>query len=418
MIKVCDMIMGSGKTTASINRMNADINNKYMFVTPYLAEVERVKKGCAKRDFRSPEKKFGAKLVDLHRLLTEKRNIAMTHSLFERCTPETVRLIQEGEYILVLDEVFDVVGTYKTSNYVMRKILDSDDVTIAKNGLMTWSGTPDLRGDSQLTLLYEHCQMSRAYCLGDKVVIWRFPVDVFQAFKDVVILTYMFDCQLQKYYFDLHEMPYEKIGTVERNGDYFFSTEYSPPAFVGGLIDRIHILDHEKMNALGEGYNALSSSWFKANLRKLLRGEDNDIEKLRKFLTTYYRHHAGGGAKDRLWTTYKTFEEYLADPKYAKGFLQLAARATNEYRHKTRLAYCANIFFNPFIKQYFKSFNIDIDDEGYALSMMVQWIWRSAIRDGGEIWIYIPSRRMRELLRSWLNEQRDIVARQETLRSA
>jgi len=35
---------------------------------------------------------------------------------------------------------------------------------------------------------------------------------------------------------------------------------------------------------------------------------------------------------------------------------------------------------------------------------MIQWIWRSAIRDGKEIWVYIPSRRMRELLKKWLLE--------------
>jgi hypothetical protein len=43
-----------------------------------------------------------------------------------------------------------------------------------------------------------------------------------------------------------------------------------------------------------------------------------------------------------------------------------------------------------------------MDKEAYALSEMVQWIWRSAIRKGEDIWIYIPSRRMRTLLQDWL----------------
>ena len=34
---------------------------------------------------------------------------------------------------------------------------------------------------------------------------------------------------------------------------------------------------------------------------------------------------------------------------------------------------------------------------------MVQWIWRSAIRDGNEVNLYIPSRRMRELLIGWID---------------
>ena len=38
---------------------------------------------------------------------------------------------------------------------------------------------------------------------------------------------------------------------------------------------------------------------------------------------------------------------------------------------------------------------------------MVQWIWRSAIRDGDEIYIYIPSKRMRTLLINWMESLSD-----------
>ena len=35
---------------------------------------------------------------------------------------------------------------------------------------------------------------------------------------------------------------------------------------------------------------------------------------------------------------------------------------------------------------------------------MLQFIWRSAIRNGEEIWVYIPSIRMRNLLKQWIEE--------------
>ncbi len=38
----------------------------------------------------------------------------------------------------------------------------------------------------------------------------------------------------------------------------------------------------------------------------------------------------------------------------------------------------------------------------YALSILVQWIFRSAIRNGREIWVYVPSARMRYLLTRWI----------------
>ena len=44
-----------------------------------------------------------------------------------------------------------------------------------------------------------------------------------------------------------------------------------------------------------------------------------------------------------------------------------------------------------------------IDHNAFALSEMVQWVWRSAIRDGNPITLYIPSDRMYHLFTNWLD---------------
>ena len=59
---------------------------------------------------------------------------------------------------------------------------------------------------------------------------------------------------------------------------------------------------------------------------------------------------------------------------------------------------------NTGIKNFFVSHNVDVDEDGFAVSEMLQFIWRSAIREGNEIWIYIPSLRMRGLLSKWIEE--------------
>ena len=53
-------------------------------------------------------------------------------------------------------------------------------------------------------------------------------------------------------------------------------------------------------------------------------------------------------------------------------------------------------------REFYKKHGIDANQDVYALSIMVQWIWRSAIRDGNEVQLYIPSRRMRTLLENWI----------------
>ena len=55
-------------------------------------------------------------------------------------------------------------------------------------------------------------------------------------------------------------------------------------------------------------------------------------------------------------------------------------------------------------KLFYEKHGIEVDEETYALSIMIQWIWRSAIRDGKKVNLYIPSKRMRDLLNNWIDE--------------
>ena len=56
--------------------------------------------------------------------------------------------------------------------------------------------------------------------------------------------------------------------------------------------------------------------------------------------------------------------------------------------------------------RFLESKGVTVDEDGFALSEMLQFIWRSAIRDNKEINIYIPSSRMRNLLVGWINNNK------------
>ena len=77
-------------------------------------------------------------------------------------------------------------------------------------------------------------------------------------------------------------------------------------------------------------------------------------------------------------------------------------RASNKYVNKNSVAYPVNRYIDPGIKNFFLKHGVSTDEDGYALSEMLQFIWRSAIRNGREIWVYIPSIRMRNLLKKWI----------------
>ena len=138
-------------------------------------------------------------------------------------------------------------------------------------------------------------------------------------------------------------------------------------------------------------------------------------------------------SKDILWTCPNTYQKKLkgngynivrklsadekALPKRDREkvenrlncFIPLNARATNEYNDRSVLAYVFNFFANPYIKRYFSNKNevdgthIEVNQDYLALSCLIQWVWRSRIRNDEPITVYIPSERMRNLFKKWLN---------------
>ena len=56
------------------------------------------------------------------------------------------------------------------------------------------------------------------------------------------------------------------------------------------------------------------------------------------------------------------------------------------------------------IKQFVNHYSLEFDEDMCALGALLQWAWRSQIRNGKPIDIYIPSERMRELLYNWIQD--------------
>ena len=67
-ITIIDSIMGSGKTTWSIDKMNNDIENNYIYITPYLTEIQRIKQQVTNKKFYEPINLGNGKQDNLHDL--------------------------------------------------------------------------------------------------------------------------------------------------------------------------------------------------------------------------------------------------------------------------------------------------------------------------------------------------------------
>lgn len=395
-INVIDSMMGTGKTSWAIRRMKKDNDNNYIYITPYLSEIQRIKQSIDNKRFYEPYNSGNGKLEVLHDLIIKNKNIASTHALFRMATEETIELLKANSYILILDEVMDVLEEIPLKKDDLKLLLDNEMIYIDKenNNMVLWSNDK-LEIDTQYNTLKRMCINKNVFMINNVLLMWTFPIEVFNSFKEVYILTYLFKGQIQRYYYDLYNIEYKYYSIHKKLNNYVLG-EYIEEYDMQNIKDNINILD-DKINNIGLDSFTLSKSWYVKNKNKPL------ISQLKNNLNNYFRNKLKSKANDNMWTTYKDFKSYLSGKGYTKGFVSLNCRATNDYCDKVNLAYCCNVFLNPIIKQFFVDRGVKVNEDIYALSELIQWIWRSRIRKGKNINLYIPSKRMRDLLINWLN---------------
>jgi hypothetical protein len=403
-IKVCDALCGSGKTSACIRMMNEETDKRFIFVTQFLSEVDRIMTKCSSRGFVTPDNDVRTrktKLSDLKTLLVNGQNIATTHALFVCCTDEVKELIRKQHYVLVLDETVEIMKMAELKQCDVNllsyaKVIEKDDEAI--RWVYDQYEQDDEDGDG---LFWEAVQLSKSKNLlsyKDKYYCWSLPPDLFECFDSVYVLTYMFYAQLLKGFFDAYGLKYELIGVKEAGEQY----EFCPLDEMNRareLRDKIHILEHKKLNEIGNRRADLSYSSYSLHTHRLRSGLEGAM---RKNLVNLFRNIFHAPCNQIMWTVFKGSRAAVSSKGYAGGFVPYNKRASNDYANRHYLAYCVNNFLRPWEINFYKEHGATLNNDAYGLSFLVQWIFRSGIRNGDEIWVYIPSARMRSLLKQWL----------------
>lgn len=406
MVRVCDAIMGSGKTSATIGYINAHPEKKFLYITPYLPEAERIKNNCPQADFvepsdRIPEFLFSKAMHTLG-LIQQGRNITSTHQCLMYYTPETIKLLKENGYCIIIDEEVTVLQADKQIAY--------SDIQLAIDAGYVYEAAPDeyrrtdkpydggvfshmFRLMASRPLVYNKSKQNGC------VWYWLFSKELLEAVDDVFVLTYLFKNSEMDLFMQINNIPYVNIGIRRtEGGGYIFSdkSEYVPD-YVYRLKDMIHIDDGQRINSVGDMKHALSMNWYKS--------KTDGVNQVRRNLMNYFQKRSGDiPAQERMCGTYKEYWGRIRGKGYWNSSVVFNAKATNQFSHCRALAYPINLFANGDIVHYYASKGVIFDNDHYALSTMIQWIWRSAIRNGEEISLYLPSKRMRDLLTEWIEK--------------
>lgn len=394
-ITVIDAKCGKGKTSFAIQYMNEEIFDRFIYITPFISEQDRVVKSCYNREFKKPNEKMGkgSKTNHFYELVKEGYNITSTHSLFKGLSKDIIEEIENEEYILILDEVMDVVENLDISKYDIQMLLNEKVIEVDSENKVSWI---DNEYYGKFLYLKNSIRNGDVYLFDNTLILWTFPCEIFKAFKEVYVLTYMFDGQVQRYYYDLNNLQYEYKSVTKNDNNKYALCEYVKTNG-SEYKDLINIYEG-KLNDIGEKKTALSKSWYiKASKKEVMK-------KLKNSTYYYFKRVLKSKSKSNMWTCFEDYKTQCRGEGYTKGFISCNARATNDFKDRTNCAYLINRFYNPMINRFFIDKNIIIDEDVWALSELIQWLFRSGIRDGKEINLYIPSKRMRELLINWLNE--------------
>lgn len=216
-ITVIDAPCGSGKTSFAIQTMLKDLETSYIYCTPFLDEIERIRKACGRFRFYEPRNFGTSKIEDFNKLLAEGKNIAVTHSTFLNATAETAELIRQGEYTMIIDEALDIIGDFNKVASVesaVEQSLKTKDVEVllrdglieaGENGIVNWVGGDYL--GTKYSEVERLARLGRLYLVNSSILC-MFPPEVFQALKKVYVMTYLFEGSFLKYYFDLFGISY------------------------------------------------------------------------------------------------------------------------------------------------------------------------------------------------------------------
>lgn len=395
--------MGSGKTTACIRYMNEHPEERYLYITPFLSEAERISNGCRSLHFIEPTHYDTAdhrKLTHTYELLSAGANVTTTHSAFKDYTPEMISKIREQGYTLFIDESVEFLEKQEVAEGDVALLEDAGH--IKREGADFQLADDRYRGTRLSDITRKLKSRDLLEIMDDRtgsIYFWKLTPDLLAAFKDVFILTYLFEGQSIHHFLEMYKLPYTFIGVRNLgDGQYAFADGTGDvPEYARRIKEMLHVYEGP-MNSVGEKRSAMSISWFKDPRHK------QDIEQLKLNISNFFTNvHREIPASGRLWGGFKDYKKLINGKGYVKAFTNFNLRATNDYRNCRCLAYVSNVYMNTSEECFYYSVGVDPHSEEYALSTMIQWIWRSAIRDGKEVYLYVPSSRMREMLYAWMD---------------
>lgn len=442
---VIDSLMGRGKTTYAINHINKNKHQQFLFITPFISECQRVSEATG---IMTPvdDNELGTKRDQAIEAIEFGRSLVITHSLFLLIPKQQVQSL--SSYQIIIDEALATCEHLPMSSGEITSMLRDEVVTVKdehEHYKRLELNTPDHLKNTPL-LRFHHNRLSGNADLllsDNNLVVMMLPACVFEDDSRITLLTYNYEGSDFQAYLKMRGI----VPTIKSvlDGELVDYTAQDGSAF----RNLINVVDHKKLNEQKANKNQRYTKKFYYRLT----GEG--LKEIRNNLRNYYSNIVKTPSSKNLWTVFECsdFVEHFTDSEGAAWFtgggnkknirdllmtkpyrqvgskkfeydfshmigedgmdltserkrqcwIPINCKGTNMYADRTSLAYMVNLNLSPAIINFFRLVNgVAPCNDTFALNMLVQWIFRSAVRNGEPINLYIPSKRMRHLLLTWL----------------
>ncbi|VVN71705.1 hypothetical protein PS726_00459 [Pseudomonas fluorescens] len=414
MIRVVDAICGAGKTTWVFDHIRTNSDKRWLFVSPYLSEVGdgktkgRIQLELPELDFKAPGTSSLSKSSHLKNLLTAGHNIACTHALFEDIDKDTVQIIYENGYHLIIDETMDMIEVWKEYHpQDITALAEAGMINITESGRVEWNHIkyPNYKGRD--LSVKNKCDTGSLWLYGDSIFIARTPPCVIDAAKTATILTYLFEGSLMAAWLKVNKLSYTP----------YYPEGLRPEKEIKHIIkSKLNIINTPKkvldIQRDSKGMYAphtFSYSWFESADSELLKALGASLENTRQKGMSkgpyFWTAPIGSNPYQQLKVmTHKRWQTDLENKDGSKHrtFVPWNTRATNDFAERTNCIYAYNVYPNVSIVQHYKTLGIEVDAEKYALGYMLQFIFRGSIRTHDPMSILVASERMKIMLENWL----------------
>jgi hypothetical protein len=415
-INIHDYPCGSVKTTRMIESFEAD--RKYLVILPLLTEVDRVISQSKKVVFVQPrgnDNEEGTKVSSLQGQLVLRQNIATTHAMYDKLVP----MVKNGlldDYDIIIDEVPEVVkmvtSKSKTSIqefYIDAGYMDVDSATGLVRPTMKWWNNREEVSDTLSPKILNFAETGCLYLQEGKMFIWALPQSILTAGRSVTVMTYKSEGSMLLAYLRKLGLPYEISNDNELEED------FRSKAAELITIEDISALSENNFSFTGQTQGVSSPLYATKVAQSLKNLKERKLKgvDLKNVLLTCKKDAWFKAANDNNRDAEGEDETPKKNSKpgvFAKNsrmqdanWIANTTRGTNDYVHCTHLIYLYDQNINPIVARWLRN-NSQAFRDAYALTELIQWVWRSRIRRGDSITLYLPSPRMRRLLEEWLFE--------------